>query len=263
MKTLATLVSFFLLILAVSFTTNAQGMPDITESNSRDEKTWEQKHNERIQPKALPKQYPVTEEPRVLTKGLLAPALEDRLLHEDFLKQSKTGLIRLMPRENYDWEAYTTVPVQIKIRGGGSYFSFFHRTHAYGYGSDLGLERNKLRVGFAGASYGMIADLGDVPIESISDQDSRFVFMSNYEPRSIEEEARAEFVKLRAGLTVDGNAYRSSVPAKSQNTYMLRSIDFRTSDVLVAFRVTRIDGDGSAIIAWKLLKTFPTPQLKR
>ena len=37
----------------------------------------------------------------------------------------------------------------------------------------------------------------------------------------------------------------------------------RRSDVLVAFRVVRFDNDGSAIIAWKLLKSFSKPQLNR
>lgn len=204
----------------------------------------------------------IRREPRVLKDGLLAPSLQDRLEHDEFLKQSKTGLIRLLPREVYDSQTYKT-PVRIDIRGGGAYFSFFHRAHEYGYGSDLELQRNNFTVGFAGADYGMIVNLGDVPIDQISENDPRFMFMSEYEPRTIEPEARAEFRKFATGLTVDGVNYRRTVPARSQSTYLVRSIDFGTSDVLAAFRVVRFDTDGSAIIAWKLLKTFSTPQLKR
>jgi hypothetical protein len=204
---------------------------------------------------------PIRREPRVLKEGLLAPSLQDRLEHDEFLKQSKTGLIRLLPREVYDSQTYKT-PVRIDIRGGGAYFSFFHRAHEYGYGSDLELDHNNFSVGFAGADYGMIVNLGDVPIDQISENDPRLVFMSEYEPRTIESEARAEAMKFRTGITVDDVTYRSRVAAKSQSTYLVRSISFRNSDIVAAFRVVRVDDDGSAIIAWKLLKTFSTPQLR-
>lgn len=207
-------------------------------------------------------QIPIRREPRVLKEGLLAPSVHDRLEHDAFLKQSKTGLIRLMPREVYDSQS-SQVPSPVDIRGGGAYFSFFHRAHEYGYGSDLELSLNKFIVGFAGAQYGMIVNLGDVPIDEISENDPRFLFMSDYEPRTIETEARAEFRRFSRGVTVDGTTYRRIVPARSQSSYLVRSIDFGTSDLLVAFRVVRFDDDGSAIIAWKLLKSFSKPQLKR
>ena len=209
---------------------------------------------------------PIKREPRVIEEGLLAPSMQDRLEHNEFLKQSKTGLIRLLPREVYDSQTYKThqPPVRIDIRGGGAYFSFFHRTHEYGYGSDLELNRNKFSVGFAGQDYGMIVNLGDVPIDEISETDPRLVFLSNYKPsKAGSEEVRAEPMRFNNGVLVDGATYRRTVPARSQSTYLVRSIDFGTSDVLVAFRVVRFDNDGSAIIAWKLLKTFSTPQLKR
>jgi len=223
-----------------------------------------ERHQERAFIRETPKSpgIPIRREPRVLKDGLLAPSLQDRVEHDEFLKQSKTGLIRLLPREVYDSQTYKT-PVQIEIRGGGAYFSFFHRAHEYGYGSDLELDHNNFSVGFAGADYGMIVNLGDVPIDQISENDPQLVFISNYEPRTIESEARAEARNFRTGVTVDDVTYRSRVAAKSQSTYLVRSISFRTSDIVAAFRVVRFDNDGSAIIAWKLLKTFSTPQLKR
>ena len=35
------------------------------------------------------------------------------------------------------------------------------------------------------------------------------------------------------------------------------------SDVLVAFRVVEVESDGTALILWKLLKRYSTPQLER
>ena len=261
MKRSACLLYLVLSFLIACSSVLAQGMPDLPESR-RLGKEMEERHNELIFRDQRPRTSPVKREPRVLTEGILAPSWEDRVSHEDFLKQSKTGLIRLLPREVYDWRTYRA-PERIEVKGGGAYFSFFHRAHDYGYGSDLELDHNNFTVGFAGANYGMIADLGDLAIESISETDPRFVFMSTYEPNRLEPEARAEFVRFRTGVTVDGFTYRRSTPAKAQNTYLVRSIDFSTSDVLVAFRVVRFDSDGSAIISWKLLKSFPTPELKR
>lgn len=261
MKRSACLLYLALSFLIASSSVLAQGLPDLPEGR-RLQKTLEERHNELFRPKDVPGVTPVARESRVLTEGMLAPSWEDRVSHEKFLKQSKTGLIRLLPREVYDWRTYRT-PVRIEVKGGGAYFSFFYRAHEYGYGSDLELDHNNFTVGFAGAAYGMIADLGDVPIDSLSETDPRFVFMSTYRPSPLEPEARAEFDRFRTGVTVDGFTYRRTTPAKAQTTYLVRSIDFRTSDVLVAFRVTRFDSDGSAIIAWKLLKSFPTPELKR
>ena len=262
MKTPVTLFSLLLLLFAISSISNAQALPKLPNADFRSEKSEEERANERTRAEFLGEISTLNREPKVLTKGLLAPSWQDRNQHEQFLKQSRTGLIRLLPREVYDSQTYTP-PVRVNIRGGGAYVSFFHRTHEYGYGSDLQLDRNTFSVGFAGADYGMIANLGNIPIDEISKNDPRFVFMLNYERRTIESEARAEARTFRSGSTVDAVTYRSRVPAKPQSTYLVRSIAFGTSDVLAAFRVERFDNDGSAIIAWKILKSFSRPQLKR
>ena len=46
-------------------------------------------------------------------------------------------------------------------------------------------------------------------------------------------------------------------------TYLLRSISYSRADILVALQVVRKDSDGSMIIAWKLLKSFATPEVAR
>jgi hypothetical protein len=67
----------------------------------------------------------------------------------------------------------------------------------------------------------------------------------------------------REGMMLDGFHYQRSVPVQVNSTYLLRSIAYHTGDVLVAFKLVRQDTDGSVIIAWKLLKRYPTPELKR
>lgn len=205
----------------------------------------------------------VAREDRVLKKGLLAPSAGDRLAFAAFLKTRNTGLIRLLPREVYDSATYRT-PKKLNIRGGGAYYSFAHLTHAYGYGSDIELGHNKLSVGFAGADYGMLTNLGDTPLEEITLDDIRTRQIAAYRPPRSEPKAREEFRLLSGkGLMFDGFLYRKTVPAQEDSTYLLRSIAFDNSDVLVAFRLIRKDPDGSVIIAWKLLKRYSAPSLRQ
>jgi hypothetical protein len=57
--------------------------------------------------------------------------------------------------------------------------------------------------------------------------------------------------------------YKSRETAEAGHTYALRSVNYETSDVLVAFRVVRKDEDGSMVLLWKLLKKYPKPTLER
>src|SRR6267154_6608236 len=128
------------------------------------------------EPSMRPERQDVAREDRVLKNGLLAPSAQDRLTYESFLRERKTGLIRLMPRESYDWETYHAKK-RIPIRGGGAYYSFANLTHAYGYGNDLELDHNVLSVGFAGKDYGMLTNFGDRQLENITlnDPGTRFI----------------------------------------------------------------------------------------
>jgi hypothetical protein len=120
-----------------------------------------------------------------------------------------------------------------------------------------------LSVGFAGVNYGMLLNLGNVSLDQVTTEDHRVSFMVSYDPPTQEEKARVEYGHFGKGLTVGDVQYRKRVDAVVENTYVLRSIDFFKSDVLVAFRVVRKDSDGSLILAWKLLKKYPTPKLAR
>lgn len=209
-------------------------------------------------------------EPRVVKKGILAPLESDVAQHQFLLSKNNTGLMRLLPREHFDWEVYK-VRKQAEMRGGGSYFSFHYRSHQYGYGSDLSYEQGFLKVGFAGADYGMLTDLGDTPLESISAEDPRANFLLNYKAARKEKDARLEFQKFNtirvphgmSGYIVDGVSYQRRVEAVEKHTYLLRSIVYGTSDLLVAFRVVRINDDGGLTIAWKTLKKYHSTELIR
>lgn len=236
-------------------------------------------------------------EPRVQKKGPVVVAEEDRLKYASFLSQSGTGLVRLLPR----WAGNNMglVPKSgardFGINGGGAYFSFYYRTHEYGRGSDLEVSRTLLgpdvnyygdhdelrpdlkssgnegppslgtfSVGFAGADYGMMTNLGDLPLESINVEHASVAFLLKYRPPRPEPQARCEYRRFRAGVVdADGQFYKRSLPIKTGDTYLLRSIVYDKYDVLVAFRVVRQERDGSVTIVWKLLKKLNQTDLER
>ncbi|HVS21828.1 MAG TPA: hypothetical protein VHD88_08260 [Pyrinomonadaceae bacterium] len=190
------------------------------------------------------------EELTALERTLVAPSEEDRTAYATLLRQPDTGIIRLIPREN-------------KLTIGGAYYSFSRLTHEYGYGSDIALEQDSLSVGFAGADYGMLTNLGDVSLDEITLEHPSVRFLSEYVPANKELDARSEHRRFSNGETIGGVPNRNRLPVEVKTTYLLRSIDYDTTDVLVAFRVVRKDIDRSFIIVWKLLKKYPKPELAR
>lgn len=262
MKKVITISLFTSIILSILCASAfAQGVPDIPDAAPvLHEKTEVEKYIEGI---GTSRNLPLVREDFVLKEGWLAPSEADRLAFAEFLRLRNTGLIRLLPREQFDNEANPTLK-KPKIRGGGSFYSFANLTHVYGYGSDIGLEQDHLTVGFAGAAYGMLTSLGNVLLESITLKDPRAQFLSSYEPPALEREARAEARRfwVNGGVMIDGLVYQRRMPVQENTTYLLRSIDYDRTDVLVAIRVVRKDSDGSVIIAWKLLKSNPVTMLK-
>jgi len=192
-----------------------------------------------------------------LEKKFLAPAEEDRALYAQFLSQSDTGMIRLLPRESFDREDKMT------IRGGGAYYSFALLTHAYGRGSDLELQQNHLSVGFAGYDYGLLVKAGNGPLDEVTFEHPSVRILANYQIGTTEAEARSEYRRIGAGAHIDGVDVRNSLPVEVNANYVLRSINYPDSDVLVALKVIRKDEDGSVTILWKLLKRFPKPEVAK
>jgi len=198
-----------------------------------------------------------------LEAAFLSPSEEDRAKYADFLSLPDTGLIRLLPREMYDADVKNENKYKLTLRGGGAYYSFVRLTHEYGYGSDISLYDGWLSTGFAGANYGIMTTLGNTPLENITVDTPAVEFLATHTPPSEEPKARIEQTRWGKGEMIDGTTYGERLRMGVNTTYLVRSVDYDSSDVLVAFRVVRVDTDGSAIILWKLLKTYSVPKLAR
>jgi hypothetical protein len=192
---------------------------------------------------------------KVKETQFLTPARADREQFAEFLQQADTGLIRLLPREKFQDKLTTN--------GGGAYYSFARLTHNYGQGSDISLEQGQLRVGFAGADFGLLVTLGDVPLELVMGETEGVRFLTAFQTPTDEPLAREQYRRSSTGFQAEGFTYKSALTPTLNTTYALRSVSYERTDVLIAFRVIRQDSDGSVTLLWKLLKKFPTPHLVR
>ena len=175
---------------------------------------------------------------------------------KDFKQAEKEGfeVFRLMPRERYDRK--------LTVQGGGAYYSFTTKSHDYQKIAQISLDQNYLSVGFAGADYGFIADLGNIALGAVSTETTGVTFLANYKPPTKEPEIRVEQRKA-FNYEAENFTYTSRLPVSFEKTYALRAISFDRADVLVAFKIHRKDTDGSLIIFWKLLENFEKPVLIR
>src|SRR5215204_5277937 len=131
-----------------------------------------------------------------LEKKVLDPSDADRDANAEFLSGSDTGLIRLLPRETYSTNGKRT----LTINGGGAYYSFALSTHEYGRGSDISLEQGQLSVGVAGFDYGLLLNVGDVPLNQLTSDHLAIRALLAYAPATTEADARKEHRALWQGV---------------------------------------------------------------
>jgi len=209
-------------------------------------------------PRSGPEEFQVIQslynEIKAKEQAFIAPHPNDYTLYPEYRGGQDKGVIRLLPREKYDGK--------ISIRGGGAYYSFKRITHEYGYGSDIELQGKFLSIGFAGCDFGYISDLGNIPLASVTLDFPALSFLRDFKVAQREPQIRVQQSDTYEGtnIFVAGKYYTFKgriEDVKAGHTYVLRSINFGASDMIVALKIIRFDTDGSLIFAWKKLKEFP------
>ncbi|CAN5459047.1 hypothetical protein BH10ACI1_BH10ACI1_33950 [soil metagenome] len=186
-------------------------------------------------------------------------ALENEFLFPDFkdlekAQENELSVFRILPREKYDG--------RLRVQGGGAFYSFSTKSHDYQKVAQICLEQNKLWTGFAGANYGFMTDLGEIPLLELNKESKGINFLFNYQPPIQLAKARIEQAKAR-NFEENGIIYENHLPIVVGHSYALRSISFDQADVLVIFNIERKEADGSLVVFWKFIETFATPILER
>ena len=197
---------------------------------------------------------------------LLQPPKEVSERFGDLLTSQRSGVIRLLSQA----ELNSTLE-QLGYSGGGSHYSFTRRTHEYGHGSDISIEQGRFTTGFAGADFGYIVNLGEIPVRRVLDSPSEtppswlapelrdaWEYVWSYRPPTDIKEIR-EAQKNAKGLKVGNSVLSEEASAAEGHSYLLRSIAIQEADILVAMHVASVTPDGEYMVVWRVLKTFPTP----
>ncbi len=203
---------------------------------------------------------------REIEDQLLKVPKEIEKVYEDRLDAS-TGLVKLLPRGRYD--------DSMLVRGGGAYYSFANRTHAYGYGSDIELSNRQASVGFSGCDFGFFVPLRDMTSDDFLRMAKSFRqdtptlisapadFATNYVPPVEEADYRKEQRRFSQGVEIEHVCASRKIEMAPGRAFALRSIQAGKSDMLIVFRVEDVRKDGAAVLLWSVAKTFLQPVLKR
>jgi hypothetical protein len=223
-------------------------------------------------------------------KRLLAALPEDQAAYREFLRQAHTGLVRLLPRGKYEFT--TTVAADkdpdmvLPLRGGGAFYSFIEKKQSYGPWSEITLQEGRLIVGFLHQSLGVMARLGDLPLDSLTIKTPGIDYLAQLAPPAEALAARDQSIRNFHGFNAGNCVYNANLPAIVNQTYVLRSTIYKKegrmvvppgggavyvphpyeyggADELIVFRILRAGPDGSITILWKRLQKFASPRIKQ
>ena len=215
---------------------------------------------------------------------LLAPNKEDLKKYAQFLRQSNTGLLKLIDDQGC---AENTIVVnasedclKYSMPGAGSSYSFRTENYRIRRLSDLTYTDDSFQSSGI-LAHAMLVNVGDIPLEQISLQTKGLKFLTEFQTVTDFDKAKEIDRQFFQGIEKDGFVYRRVLYAKENTTYILRSIAYKGSyyraidgflydeldfdkrkDVTVAFRIIRRDEESVTII-WKQLAEKDSPKVKR
>lgn len=218
-------------------------------------------------------------------KQQLMPLAEEQKKYETFLKQSDTGLCRLLAVDlkTVSTEKGATESRVLPIRGGGAHYSFLKKRHIADEWAQL-----QLFKGYIGASYlelrkpvmasslteaprtmtvgtglSFFTALGNLPLEQITLETNGVNYLRQFQPATRHEDYLKQARQFITGVRIAEFDYGAGIQAKADMTYVMRSIIYNKADVIIALRIVRQDEDGSVHILWKQLQSLPAPKLKK
>lgn len=222
--------------------------------------------------------------PAAEKKVLTAEAAELQK-YEEFLRQPNTGLFKLL---NYQEAKAGLADAKSKfayphLRGGGAFYSFAKRNHNADEWAQLRLLNGILQGAYtemkrttvvnsggapqsfvyaSGYSLSVLAAIGDVALEEVSLQTPVLQMLAQLQP-PIQYQDFVQQVKLyEAGISSGQQRVQSLLPAQVNTTYVMRTLNFKRADMMVAFRIVHQDNNGNLHILWKQIQSLPLAELK-
>lgn len=214
----------------------------------------------------------------------VSPEAELLQKHSLILSQPGTGLAKLIVdigcADSRHIVSAEEKCLKYQLPGNGNSFSF--RTHSYRLRQLADITYSGGRIVTTGVlAHGVIADIGDVPLESVSVQSPAVQHLQAVPQSGDIEGAKVQGELLRAGFERGGIRFSRSVAATIGRTYVLRSIAYRGKvqrsvrgvnyneldfdkrrDVIVVIKVVGIDPEGNVTILYKVISDMRSPRLR-
>lgn len=213
---------------------------------------------------------------------LVAPDSTSSAKFGSFLKQEKTGLIKLLPNaecvSDLSVVAAADNCLKYAFPGAGAAYSFRTSDYRIDRLSDLIFDGESF-LSNGVWSQGIIVAVGDVPLEQLNLQNRALKYLIDFQPSMDQAKAGEDQQKLINGVKANGFTYAQALGAVENMTYALRSIAYRGNfyreykglvydelsydkrkDIVVAFKVIEKDSDGGVTILWKELSSKESPK---
>ncbi len=239
-----------------------------------------------------PREKPLTREERNKIRLLTIVNEDDKARYKSFLKQSNTGIFRLLP----DFECETKNIIKINgncenfVPGSWAY-SFRTKDYAEESFEDLSFKKDSFVTdGFL--SQGILVSLGDKSLDEITLNSSGMNYLVNLKPENDRKILERQYQEISEGIEQNGFLYTNKSKVKVNNTYALRIIAYKykdkwfsrfrgknddkvksedikffklnynkRSDSIVVFRIIRKSKDGGITILWKQLSKQKSPKI--
>ncbi len=203
----------------------------------------------------------------------------------EFLRADNTGLFKLLVdvgcADNTNIVVAKEKCLKFSMPGAGNSYSFRTNNYRIRHLADLTFSGKNFYVSGV-LMHGIMVNIGDVPLESVTLQTDGLKFINEFQPTDDFEKAKVLDRQFVTGVTKDGFFYSRGLASAENTTYILRSIaydgrvmrsvrgipynelDFdKRKDVTVAFRIVSLDADGSLTILWKELSRKDAPKFKK
>jgi len=228
---------------------------------------------------------PLYREPSKDELKLLQPEKNLFVKYATFLKQSNTGLTKLINDKGCSENAKIVVATEncltYSMPGAGSSFSFRTQNYRISRLADITFTDNSFQASGV-RLHGIFVNIGDVSIEKVDLQTKGLKFLQDIQPETDFEKSKLIDLEFTNGVKEDGFLYRRGLYLAENTTFALRSIAYagkylravggvtynefefdKRKDVIVVFRVVDKDAEGNVTILWKKLREKDAPTIKK
>lgn len=231
--------------------------------------------NDFIERESFPFKAPVNKDQR----RRLKPDEQLAAKYSAFLKQPRTGLIKLFPdigcEKNLlvlraDAGCLNWIP-------NSAFYSFREKEHTSDFLADISFQDNAFITNGI-LSQGILTALGNISLETVSLSTDGMRFLTDYKPALQNREILSQFQEIRNIVKSGNYVYAKALPALEDTTYAARIIAYKGKylsafqgrlydvlegdkrlDMIVVFRIVGANEDGSISVLWKELSRKEAP----